>query len=104
MTGASIGALRPMGRFLIHGEKGHGTVPELSPVDDVIVIDKPGRGIFTNTKLDAVLREKRIRNMVVCRATADVYVNSTVRETSDRDYDVLVVEDGMGSMNRGLKR
>lgn len=93
-----------MGPFLIRGEKGHDIVSELAPLPDEVVIDKPGRGAFANTELDAVLRAKGVRNLVVCGVTADACVSSTVREASDRGYDVLVVEDGVDSMNEELKK
>ncbi|KAF1922448.1 Isochorismatase hydrolase [Didymella exigua CBS 183.55] len=98
VSGAQIGAQEPMGRFLIRGESGHDIVPELVPLSGEVVIDKPGRGTFTNTELDAVLRAKEIRNLMVCSVTADACVTSTVREASDRGYDVLVVENGVESM------
>jgi nicotinamidase-related amidase len=93
-----------MGRFLVRGEKGHGIVPEVAPVEGETVIDKPGRGAFTGTELDTVLRAQDVRNIVVCGVTADACVSSTVREASDRQYDVLVVTDGVESMSEGLKK
>ncbi|KAJ8108779.1 hypothetical protein OPT61_g7935 [Boeremia exigua] len=104
VSGAQIGAQGPMGRFLIRGERGHGIVPEVAPLSGEVVIDKPGRGAFTNTELDAVLRAKGVRNLVVCGVTADACVSSTVREASDRGYDVLVVEDGVESISEELKK
>ncbi|KAJ4992856.1 isochorismatase hydrolase [Stagonosporopsis vannaccii] len=104
VCGAEIGAQGPMGRFLVRGEKGHGIVDEVKPVEGEVVIDKPGRGAFANTELDAVLRAKGVSNLVICGVTADACVSSTVREASDRGYDVLVVEDGVESMNDELKR
>jgi nicotinamidase-related amidase len=104
ISGAQIGAQGPLGCFLVRGEEGHGIVPELAPLADEAVIDKPGRGAFTNTELDAVLRAKGVRNLVVCGVTADACVSSTVREASDRGYDVLVVEDGVESMDEELKK
>lgn len=104
VCGAAIGAPGPMGRFLVRGEKGHGIVPEVAPVEGETVIDKPGRGAFTGTELDTVLRGKGVRNIVVCGVTADACVSSTVREASDRQYDVLVVTDGVESMSEGLKK
>ena len=93
-----------MGAFLVRGEVGHGIVDEVAPVEGEVVIDKPGRGAFTHTELDCVLRAKGIRNLVVCGVTADACVSSTVREASDRGYDVLVVEDGVESVSEELKR
>ncbi|KAL1650533.1 hypothetical protein SLS61_005999 [Didymella pomorum] len=104
ISGAQIGASGPMGRFLIRGEAGHDIVPELAPLESEVVIDKPGRGAFTNTELDAVLKAKRVRNLIVCGVTADACVSSTVREASDRGYDVLVVEDCVESINDELRK
>ncbi|KZM18642.1 uncharacterized protein EKO05_0001186 [Ascochyta rabiei] len=103
-SGVQIGAMGPMGRFLVRGEVGHDIVGEVAPVEGEVVIDKPGRGAFTNTELDAVLRARGVKNLVVCGVTADACVSSTVREASDRGYDVLVVEDGVESVNDELKR
>lgn len=101
---AQIGSRGPLGKLLIRGERGHGIVSELQPLPGEMVVDKPGRGAFTHTELDLALRAKGIRNLVVCGVTADACVSSTVREASDRGYDVLVVEDGVESVNEELKK
>ncbi|EDU41476.1 Isochorismatase family protein [Pyrenophora tritici-repentis] len=104
INGADIGSLGPLGRLLVRGHEGHDIVPELKPLAGEVVIDKPGRGAFTHTELDLVLRAKGARNLVVCGVTADACVSSTVREASDRGYDVLVLEDGVESVSDELKR
>ncbi|KAF2469340.1 Isochorismatase hydrolase [Lindgomyces ingoldianus] len=104
VDGAQIGSQGPLGRLLIRGEKGHDVIPELYPLLEEPVIDKPCRGAFTHTDLDIMLRCRGIRNLVICGVTADACVNSTVREASDRGFDVLVVEDGVESVNEELKR
>ncbi|KAH7410104.1 isochorismatase family protein [Phaeosphaeria sp. MPI-PUGE-AT-0046c] len=104
VNGARIGDQGPMGRFLIRGEKGHEIIDELKPREGEVVIDKPGRGAFTHTELDASLRARGIVNLVVCGVTADACVSSTVREASDRGYDVCVLEDGVESVSEELKR
>lgn len=103
LAGAQIGGQGPLGKLLIRGEEGHGIVEDVEPVGGEVVIDKPGRGAFTNTELDAVLRAKGVRNLVVGGVTADACVSSTVREASDRGYDVCVLEDGVESMSEELK-
>jgi nicotinamidase-related amidase len=92
-----------MGKFLIRGEKGHEIIEELKPVEGEVVIDKPGRGAFMYTDLDASLRARGIKNLIVGGVTADACVSSTVREASDRGYDVCVLEDGVESVSEGLK-
>jgi nicotinamidase-related amidase len=94
---AGIGDPGPMGRILVRGEPGHDTVKELAPAPGEPVIDKPGKGAFYATDLDAILRHRRIRQLVVCGVTTEVCVSTTVREANDRGYDCLVLEDCVAS-------
>lgn len=92
-----IGDPGPMGRILIRGEEGHDIVPELAPRTGEPVIDKPGKGAFYATDLDAILTHRGIRQLLVCGVTTEVCVNTTVREANDRGYDCLVLADCVGS-------
>jgi nicotinamidase-related amidase len=92
-----IGDPGPMGRILVRGEYGHDIVDELKPIAGEPVIDKPGKGAFYATDLDAVLKSKNIRQLIVCGVTTEVCVNTTVREANDRGYDCLVLEDCVAS-------
>jgi nicotinamidase-related amidase len=93
----TIGDVGPMGRILVHGEPGHDLVPALAPIAGEPVIDKPGKGAFFATDLEAILRNRAIANLIVCGVTTEVCVNTTVREANDRGYDCLVVSDCTGS-------
>ena len=92
-----IGDPGPMGRLLVRGEYGHDIVDELKPQAGEPVIDKPGKGAFYATDLGAILRDRGIRQFIVCGVTTEVCVNTTVREANDRGYDCLVLEDCVGS-------
>jgi nicotinamidase-related amidase len=94
---AGIGDPGPMGRILVRGEAGHDIVKELSPEAGEPVIDKPGKGAFYATDLDAILKHQGIRQLIVCGVTTEVCVNTTVREANDRGYDCLVLEDCVAS-------
>jgi nicotinamidase-related amidase len=92
-----IGDPGPMGRILIRGEAGHDIIPALYPLDDEIVIDKPGKGAFYATELGDILQKHGIENLLVCGVTTEVCVNTTVREANDRGYRCVVLADGCAS-------
>jgi len=92
-----IGDPGPMGRILVRGERGHDIIEELAPAPGEPVVDKPGKGAFYATDLDALLKNRGIAQLVVCGVTTEVCVHTTVREANDRGYDCLVLEDCTGS-------
>ena len=90
---AGIGDPGPMGRILVRGEEGHDIVKELYPEPGEPVVDKPGKGAFFATDLDGILKNRGIRQLVVCGVTTEVCVNTTVREANDRGYRCVVLSD-----------
>ncbi len=90
---ARIGDPGPMGRILIRGEPGHDIIETLYPIDDEIIIDKPGKGAFYATGLDEILMKYGVANLLVCGVTTEVCVNTTVREANDRGYRCIVLSD-----------
>lgn len=92
-----IGSPGPMGRILIRGEAGHAIIPELAPLADEVVIDKPGKGAFYHTELESLLQRYGIENLLVCGVTTEVCVHTTVREANDRGYRCVVISDACGS-------
>jgi nicotinamidase-related amidase len=93
----TIGDEGPMGRILIRGEAGHDIIPELAPLAGEPVIDKPGKGAFYATDLEAMLRHRGIKQLLVAGVTTEVCVNTTVRDANDRGFDCMVLSDCVGS-------
>ena len=61
------------------------------------MIDKPGKGAFFATDLQAILTNRGIENLIVGGVTTEVCVHTTVREANDRGYRCIVAGDCCGS-------
>lgn len=92
-----IGDVGPMGRLLTRGSKGHDIIPELTPIEGEVVLDKPGKGAFYGTDLETILRAKGITHLILTGVTTEVCVQSTAREANDRGFDCLILSDCTGS-------
>jgi nicotinamidase-related amidase len=92
-----IGDPGPMGRILVRGEYGHDIVDALKPLPDEPVVDKPGKGAFYATDLEHMLRSRGIKSLIVTGVTAEVCVQTTVREANDRGFECLVLSDCIAS-------
>lgn len=92
-----IGDTGPMGRVLVRGEPGHAIIPELEPLLDEPIVDKPGKGAFHETNLESILQARGIRTLIVCGVTTEVCVHTSVRQANDHGYECIVPADCVGS-------
>ncbi|MDT3446568.1 MULTISPECIES: cysteine hydrolase family protein [unclassified Pseudofrankia] len=68
---------------------------QLAPRPEDIVVRKTRVGAFSTTDLDRRLRDRSIDTVILSGVHTSGVVLSTVRDAADRDYAVLVLEDGV---------
>lgn len=103
-AGAEIGSKGPLGRLLVRGEVGHDFVDALRPLEQEIVIDKPGYSAFAHTKLQQALAKRGIETLIITGVTTEVCVSSTLRAAIDLGYRCITVSDACASGNPALHR
>jgi biuret amidohydrolase len=96
-AGAEIGSKGPLGRLLVRGEVGHDFVDALRPLEEEIVIDKPGYSAFPHTTLQQVLTQRGIETLILTGVTTEVCVSSTLRSAVDLGYRCITVSDACAS-------
>ena len=101
-AGAEIGAVGPMGRLLVRGERGHDFIDALQPQAGEIVIDKPGYSAFEHTALGHVLTTRGVDTLILTGITTEVCVSSTLRTAVDRGYRCFTVADACASSDAHL--
>ena len=73
-------------------------LPELEPRSGELVVNKTTAGAFNSTGLDSILRRSGIETLIVAGVVTNSCVETTVRDAGDRDFRVLLVEDGCAAM------
>ncbi len=74
----------------VEGAKFH---PGFEPRPGEIHVTKHRYSPFFGTTLDAILRSRDIRTVIVAGLTADVCVSSTARDAFQREYNVITLSD-----------
>src|SRR3978361_403654 len=92
-----IGDPGPTGRIVIRGDPGAAIVDACAPIEGEMVVDKPGKGMFYNTNVETMLRERGITQLVFAGVTTEVCVQTSMREANDRGYEGLLIEDATAS-------
>jgi len=68
--------------------------PRIAPADGEIVVRKKRVGAFSTTDLKEQLDARGINTLVLAGVATSGVVLSTVRDASDQDYRLVVLEDG----------
>lgn len=81
------------GRILVRDTWNTDIVNALQPRSDDIVVYKKRFSAFYKTDLDAILRRRGIRTLIVTGCTTSVCVESTIRDATFRDYSPVLLSD-----------
>lgn len=65
----------------------------IAPIKGETVLTKTTNSTFQSTNLDIILRQNRIRTLVVCGGWTNACVESTIREATDKGYLCTLVQD-----------
>jgi len=96
-AGYPVGAPGKLGRFLIQGERGCALLDELTPNPGEMEFDKPAQSAFIGTDLEARLRERGIRHLLITGVTTQCCVLATYRSANDLGFFSLLLEDCCGA-------
>ncbi len=75
-------------------------VPDLDVRDEDFVIEKARFSAFIGTCLELTLRQLAVQRLFVCGVTTSMCVESTVRDASQRDFNVYVIQDACAELDR----
>jgi nicotinamidase-related amidase len=104
---APPGAPRGFGRpssSCLEGHPSAGTIGDLAPRADELVIRKHWYDAFAGTPLDGALRARGVTSLVVTGTMTDICVLATVIGAFNREYRVTVVEDGVATLWPDIQR
>lgn len=100
--GAAIGGHGPLGRLFIRGELGWEIHPAIAPRGGELVVDRAASSAFVGTDLDAVLRGWGVDKLIVCGASLESAVQSTLRSAADLGYQNLLLADCCAGLEAGV--
>lgn len=81
--------------YLEEGTEGIELAAELARREDEFVIDKARASSFYGTRLEPLLHGLGVRNLVICGVTTNICVESTARDSAQRDYGTWVLSDAV---------
>ena len=83
-------------RVLIRDTWNTEILPELTPQTGEVVLYKNRFSGFYDTELDEILRQRKVKYLLVTGCTTSVCVESTIRDAMFRDYSCILLADCTG--------
>jgi biuret amidohydrolase len=79
-------------------------VPELTPREDEVIIDKITMSAFESTFLNIAMRDSHLEAFIIAGIALEVGIEPTVRHGLDLNYLPIVVTDACGSKTSAAKQ
>lgn len=85
------------GSHALAGTEGAQVIPELTPSENDIVIDKHVYSSFFETPLDTILRSHKVDTVILVGLHSHLCVRHTAADAFFRGYKIIIPEDGVDS-------
>lgn len=90
------------GSELTQGTEGWELIPQLSPQPGEPIVDKKYNSAFYQTGLEALLKEKGIRRLVLVGAQTELCVDATCKGAFERGLQVVIPASTHTTANNGM--
>ena len=84
------------------GSREHEILDELKPIKGEYVMNKTTKGAFTSTGMDSLLRSLGTKYLLFTGISTDQCVETTIRDSVDRDYRCVLIEDACAASQEEL--
>lgn len=74
----------------------------VAPRPGELVLNKTSSGALSSTKLDQILHNLGVNSLAVCGLTTAICVAQTARETADRGFRVVMVQDACTELSEEM--
>lgn len=91
-------------RSAVAGSAGADICEEVAPIGEELVIQKRWPSAFMSTNLDAELKQRGVKNLIVVGVWTDSCVRGSVFDAIYKGYRVWLVKDACGSQNDAMHR
>jgi len=72
-------------------------IPELSPSEDDLIIEKFSMSAFAGTPLEFALRDAGLQAIAICGIALEIGIEPTVRHATDLGFVPVVISDACGA-------
>jgi nicotinamidase-related amidase len=94
---------RQLGIHFPPGSKEADILDELAPAGDEMVFPKTCASVFNGTRIEYVLRNMGISELIVCGVVTGSCVEAAVRDASDRGFRVVLAEDATAAWSQEMQ-